>query len=133
MEFFLFLLFFGVIIFNAVKGKTKSPLQKNSSNLHPWETAAGGKVLKRANTARRAAQTGSATTAKYKRIREERRKAQMKANSGLWKSKHREDKNHARRTDWGARGSSALFSPQMIAVIGGAVLTIYLALTVLNA
>lgn len=135
MEFLFFLLFFGIIIFNAFNGKGKkkptkakhfrSPQRYNSSYDALPDAAA------RVNAARRAAQTGGATAAKYKRLREKRLKAQDKANTGLWRSKHRVDKNRHRRTDWGAQGDAALFSPKMIGIIGGGLLTFYLVLTVI--
>lgn len=137
MELLIFIAFFGFIIFNAMKGKGNTTSVKpnpfSGSGSHGASSYDGlPRAAAKVNTARRAAQTGTTTAAKYKRIREQRRKAQDKANSGLWQSKDRQDKNRSRRSDWGARGDSALLSPQMIAVIGGAILTIYLALTVLN-
>jgi len=135
MEFLFFLLFFGVIIFNAFNGKGtkkptkakhfRSPKRYKSNNYDILPDAAS-----RVNAARRAANTGAATTAKYKRLREQRRKAQDSANTGLWGSKHRQDKNRHRRTDWGTQGDAALFSPKMIGIIGGGLLTFYLVLTV---
>ena len=141
MEILFFLLFFGVIILNAFKGNGKS--KSTRANKYQYKKAAKfyadsdadsysalPDAAARVNAARRAARTGSATAAKYKRVQERRRAEQNIANSGLWGSKHRQDKNRNRRTDWGVRGDSALFSPKMIGIIGGGLLTFYLILTV---
>ena len=135
MEFLFFLIFFGIIIFNAFNGKgTKKPVKakhfrspKSHGNSYDGLPDAASRV----NAARRAVQTGSATAAKYKRLSDKRRATQNQANSGLWASKHRQDKNRHRRTDWGAQGDSALLSPKMIGIIGGGLLTFYLVLTVI--
>ena len=137
MEFLFFLIFFGIIIFNAFKGKgSKKPVKakhfrspKSYGNTQGTYDALPD-AASRVNAAQRASRTGAATAAKYKRLREQRRKAQDRANTGLWGSKHRQDKNRHRRTDWGAEGDAGLLSPKMIGIIVGGLLTFYLVLTV---
>ena len=132
MEGFIFIIFVGFIIFQAMKGKSKSVKPKSFKPTGSLKNQGLPDALSRLNAGKRTLQTGSATAAKYQQIRNKRRQAEMDANSGLKPSKDRQDRNRNRRTDWGTRGDSALFSPKMISIIGGGLVTVYLALTALN-
>ncbi|MEP6342476.1 MAG: hypothetical protein ABJ275_04100 [Maricaulaceae bacterium] len=132
----IFFIFLAIIVFNAFSGKSSKVKQKTFKSLdnqysgRDYQHNGGAAHLaSRLNAAKRAAQTGAATGAKYQHVRHKRRQAELSANKGLLPSKDRQDKNRNRRTDWGARGDSALFSPKMIMVIGGSCATIYWALT----
>ena len=132
MEGFIFIIFVGFIVFQAVKGKSKPAKLKSYKPTGSLQNQGLPDAVSRLNAGKRALQTGSATAAKYQQIRNKRQQAQMDANSGLKASKDRQDRNRNRRTDWGTRGDSALFSPKMISIIGGGLLTVYLALNALN-
>jgi len=85
--------------------------------------------VKKLQAARKTVSTGSTTLKRYRREQKKKYKEQIKANSGLWRSKHRIDMNRQRRTDWGAQGDKMILSPAMIGVICGMLLTVYLGLT----
>ena len=123
---FIFLLFILVIGLNLNK-KAKKAAKLKSNKARRGVPAASAKF----NAARRATQSGKTTVSKYETMRRKRRKAQMKANTGLWISKHRVDKNRSRRSDWGVRGNRSLLLPQTLALIVGGFLTIYWVLTAL--
>ena len=131
----IFFIFLAIIVFNAFTGKSSKVKQKTFKSLNnqqnSWDNQQSGEATQlasRLNAGKRSVQTGSATMAKYKEVQNKRRQAELAANSGLRPSKDRQDKNRNRRTDWGSRGDSALFSPKMIMIIGGASATIYWAL-----
>ena len=130
MDVLIFLIFIGIIIFNISKASSKTAKKMTRKTL---DTKVQPSYVDRLNSAQRTIQTGTSTAAKAKAIQQKRRKVEMKVNTGLWASKHRVDKNRHRRTDWGARGQGALFTPQMIAVIGGGAATIYFAITTFSA
>ena len=132
MEILIFIIFLGIIIHNAKKGKSSKVKRKSYSSPRNPQNGASPNLIAQLNAGKRAVQTGSATSAKYQRMRNKRRQAEMASNEGLLPSKDRQDKNRNRRTDWGARGDSALFSPKMIGIIGGGLVTVYFALTALN-
>lgn len=129
MEALFFLIFIGIIIFNISKASSKAAKMTAKT----LQTKVQPSYIDRLNTAQRTIQTGTSTAAKAKAIQQKRRKSEMKVNTGLWASKHRIDKNRQRRTDWGSRGKGSLFTPQMIAVIGGAALTVYFAISTMSA
>ncbi len=135
MDGFIVIVFFMVVFIIISQSKKKKPVQKKGRRLAP-KTAMSHEQewsarLQKAKTAQRSMISGQSTLQRYKQVQRQRYKQQMKANSGLWQSKHRVDNNRKRRSDWGARGDKALLSPAMIGIIGGGVLTIYLGLSAL--
>lgn len=127
--FFLFLIV--IIIFSSLKSgkkkhKTKKTPFKAASQFDKKTWADDAKKL---NAARQSASAGSTTLERYRRQQKKKYKSQIKANTGLWRSKHRIDMNKKRRTDWGAQGDKLAVSPFTIGIIGGMVLTVYLGLT----
>lgn len=132
MEIIIFIVF--IVIILSKMGKSKPNLSKSKAYkpTRVTKNRVSPDLAARLNAGQRAAQTGSATATKYQQIQKKRRAQELAANSGLQRSKDRQDNNRNRRTDWGSRGDSALFSPKMIGVIGGGLITVYFALTALN-
>lgn len=140
-------MFLGIIFFNFIKAQNKASKIKPRANSAAGKTSGWGgnsnvdwgdnsskldNAAARVNAARRATQTGYAASENYKQVRKKRRQSEHKFNEGLWRSKHRQDKNRQRRTDWGARGNSALFSPKMIGVLVGGATAFYFVLVALT-
>lgn len=134
MDVLFIIIVFGLMIFAISQSKSKKTMKKRlkSKALKHMNTQQDFAArVQKAQAAQRSVKSGQATFNRYKGERKKRHKEQSKANSGLWNSKHRIDNNRHRRTDWGARGDKALLSPTMIGIIGGGLLTVYVALTAL--